>query len=106
VLGYPDGTFRPDRHITRAETVTMVNRALHRGVDEEGLVPGHLNWPDNHSGTWYYYQIIEAANRHRYERSDRLIDKQVFCSEDWTALHDLIDWETAEREWILIYTGQ
>ena len=26
--GYPDGTFRPERHITRAETVTMLDNAL------------------------------------------------------------------------------
>ena len=106
VLGYPDKTFRPDQHITRAETVTMVNRALCRGVDEEGLLPGRINWPDNHPGTWYYYQILEAANCHCFERSDRPIDDQTFFSENWTELLPLIDWKTAEEKWILIYTGQ
>ncbi|MFR6378705.1 MAG: S-layer homology domain-containing protein [Evtepia sp.] len=30
IAGYPDGTFRPDTYITRAEAMTMINRVLCR----------------------------------------------------------------------------
>lgn len=35
ITGYPDGTFRPDRPITRAEIVTMLTRILNVGLQEE-----------------------------------------------------------------------
>jgi len=106
VIGYPDGTFRPDQDITRAETVTMVNRCLQRSVDEEGLTEEYINWPDNTADAWYYYEILEAANYHDYLRSDRPAEEQAFCHEDWTELIDPIDWAYVEKEWILIYTGE
>ncbi len=100
VVGYPDGTFRPDRPITRAETVTMVNRCLKRSVDEEGLVEGYLTWPDNEPDAWYYYEIIEAANYHSYVRSDRVALYRTHRTEDWTELLPLIDWRRHEQEWL------
>ena len=30
ITGYPNGTFRPDQYITRAEAMTLVNRVLNR----------------------------------------------------------------------------
>ena len=106
VVGYPDGYFRPDRDITRAETVTMVNRCLRRAVDEIGLTEDYLTWPDNQKGSWYYYEIIEAANYHDYARSERPVENHSYTYENWTYLHELIDWAYVEREWILIYTGE
>lgn len=106
VIGYPDGTFRPDRDITRAETVTMVNRCLHRAVDEEGLIGNYITWPDNPVSEWYYYEIIEAANYHDYERSDRDVAEQIYHYENWLLLHEPIDWAWVERNWVLIYTGE
>jgi len=100
VVGYPDGTFRPDQPITRAETVTMVNRCLKRCVDEEGLIEGYLTWPDNEPSAWYYYEIIEAANYHSYVRSDRITKYRTHETENWTELLPLIDWRTHEREWL------
>lgn len=106
VVGYPDGKFRPDQAITRAETVTMMNRCLQRAVDEKGRLDKHLSWSDNHPGTWYYYEIIEAANYHDYNRSDRIMKNQSYCYEDWTVLHEPIDWAYVERQWVFIYTGK
>jgi len=106
VVGYPDGKFRPDQAITRAETVTIVNRCLQRAVDAEGLLDDYLSWSDNHPGTWYYYEIIEAANYHDYDRSDRPGQNSAYCCENWAVLHKLIDWAYVERNWILIYTDQ
>ena len=64
--GYPDGTFRPDQPITRAEVMTLINRILNRGVNEESQLGDFTNFPDNVQGAWYYYEIIEAVNDHEY----------------------------------------
>ncbi|MCL2576456.1 MAG: S-layer homology domain-containing protein [Defluviitaleaceae bacterium] len=48
VSGYPDGSIRPDNTITRAEFVTIVNRTFN--FNEKGTE----NFPDIHSGSWYY----------------------------------------------------
>lgn len=69
--GYSDGSFRPGRHITRAEAATIINRAMNRGVTAEGIAameqsPDFKNFPDNIKNQWYYYEILEAVNGHSY----------------------------------------
>lgn len=63
VVGYADGTFRPDAPITRAETMTLINNVLNREANAEGLIEGYAIWPDNIAGEWYYFDVIEAAPR-------------------------------------------
>ncbi len=71
ITGYEDGTFRPDRAITRAEVSVIVNRMLGRAADED-YVDRHeeqlRQFPDVLPNTWAYYSIMEAANSHRYTR--------------------------------------
>ena len=69
IEGYPDGTFRPDRPITRAETATLVNRVLHRLPEQlTDLRPEMIVWPDNaDTGKWYYLAMQEASNSHDYQ---------------------------------------
>ncbi|MBR4015370.1 MAG: S-layer homology domain-containing protein, partial [Anaerotignum sp.] len=68
VSGYPDGTFRPDQPITRAEAVSILNRILNRGVNETSRLGDFKNFMDNADpSAWYYFEIIEAANSHEYE---------------------------------------
>lgn len=108
VHGYPDGNFLPEQYITRAEAAALINHCLERHVDEKGLedVTGYINWPDNSDpNIWYYYEIIEAANYHDSERSNRTAEGLVFKTEDWTELHEPIDWEKIEQEWIQYLTG-
>lgn len=105
VIGYPDGSFKPEQDITRAETVTMVNRCLQRAVDEEGLTEEYITWPDNLTGTWYYYEILEAANYHEYQRSGRDVEGQIYKYENWTEWLEPIDWVKVEQEWIRIHIG-
>ncbi len=62
--GYQDGSFQPENKITRAETVTILNRALGRSdesADYTGLTMPFSDVPTNH---WAYREIIEAAVSH------------------------------------------
>lgn len=96
IEGYPDGTFRPDRAITRAETVTMIDRVLERvPKDESRLLPHEtmLTFPDCRPGQWFYIAVQEAANSHVYERAanERSGDEQ------WKELRDNRDWTRLEH---------
>ena len=66
--GYADGTFKGDNNITRAEVVTVVNRATGRKADDEYIKENYtkLNrFTDvTDSSKWYFADIHEAANEH------------------------------------------
>ncbi len=67
IEGYPDGSFRPNQSITRAETVTMINRVLERVPSEEDHLLSErvmLTFPDCKSGDWFYIAVQEATNSH------------------------------------------
>lgn len=66
INGDPAGTFRPDDFVTRAEAITMINRALNRGVNADSKLLNFKTFSDNTAGKWYYYEIIEASNGHDY----------------------------------------
>jgi hypothetical protein len=70
INGYEDNTFRPDRYITRAEVMKIINHMLGRAVNEEGLIPEAKRWVDNDPDKWYYYEVIEATNFHAYDRAE------------------------------------
>ena len=85
--GYEDGLFRPNQHITRAETMSMINRVLNRRVDANGLHAAAKQWKDNPESKWYYYAVLEATNNHEYERAN------VADYENWTAIKAEKTWE-------------
>ena len=96
IEGYPDGTFKPQQNITRAETVTMINRVLERvPSDEDHLLSERvmLTFPDCKSGDWFYIAIQEATNSHTYERA--VTEKNG--DEQWTALRANRDWTLLEK---------
>ena len=66
--GYADGTFKGDNAITRAEVVTVVNRATGRCADEDYITKNVsvLNkFTDiKNNSMWYYADVMEAANTH------------------------------------------
>ncbi|WP_160499501.1 immunoglobulin-like domain-containing protein [Paenibacillus dendrobii] len=64
--GMPDGTFRPDKPLTRAEAVTVLNRILKRGPLEGVIVP---TWKDVPSKHWAYGDIEEASLDHGFTRT-------------------------------------
>ncbi|MGZ9586838.1 S-layer homology domain-containing protein, partial [Paenibacillus marinisediminis] len=70
IKGYPDGTFKPDQYITRAEAMTFINSVLNRKVTTDGLHEDTIQWPDNLPGQWYYLDVLEATNHHEYAREE------------------------------------
>lgn len=88
INGYPDGTFRPDKNVTRAELMAMINRATGRAPKSaDAFLPGMKTWIDNTSDKWYYLDVQEATNSHSYT---------VKGSETWTALNADPNWSLYE----------
>ena len=95
VKGYEDGTFGPDRYITRAEAVTLVNRTLNRHPHNDGLHKDMLVWPDNmDTSKWYYADMQEATNSHEPDKNKSTADKEY-----WGKMLPIRDWEALEKEW-------
>ncbi|MCM1297223.1 MAG: S-layer homology domain-containing protein, partial [Muribaculaceae bacterium] len=67
VNGLPDGSFGPDKLITRAEAMRIINNVLGRGVDAEGVTGDIVKFSDVSEDAWYYYDVVEATNGHAYE---------------------------------------
>lgn len=98
IYGYPDGTFGPNRPITRAETCAIVNRTLGRKPNKDHLLPESdmINWPDNlRPLAWYYAHMQEATNSHDY----RWISIGSEACEQWTAKLAERNWAALERAW-------
>lgn len=95
VNGYPDGTFRPDNKITRAEAMQIVNNTLRRTPHKDRLLPeSSMNmWPDNPRTAWYYAAVQEATNSHEYQRAS------FKDYEQWLAKLPERDWAAFERAW-------
>ena len=80
--GYPDGSFRPQNSITRAEAITMINRVLGRSPgSKDDLLPGMKVWPDNPETAWYYLSVQEAANGHSARRKADGHEKWIALTE-------------------------
>lgn len=81
ITGYSDGTFQPNKTISRAEVTAIVNRMLDRRADEN-FVSLHLDdlrlFSDVSRSHWAFYQIVEASNAHNYEKDGD--------TENWTEL--------------------
>lgn len=83
-----NGLFRPNDSITRAEVVTLINRALNRQPEsKDDLLDGMITPPDNtDENAWYYLAVQEAVNSHDYElKADEVHEK-------WTSLNENPDW--------------
>ncbi len=86
VQGY-DGYFRPNDAITRAESMTIINRILCRVPETESdLLPGMKVWVDNmDTSKWYYLAVQEATNTHTFAYKDATY-------ETWVELIETPDW--------------
>ena len=69
LTGYPDGTFRPESQITRAELAAIINRMLGRSADK-AFIAAHSGQISQFSDVapthWAYYDIMEGSNAHTY----------------------------------------
>ena len=98
IAGYPDGTFRPNNAITRAEACTIVNRTLGRKPAKNHMnISGRINWPDCVDTDWFYADIMEATNSHDYQ--------MVGLVEDWNRKLPQRDWAALETEWSHAYSA-
>lgn len=78
ITGYPDGTFKPDKNITRAEVVAITNRMLDRKADQDFVdqnLGKLLQFTDLDKSYWAYYPILEATNGHDYIRHENKLDE-------------------------------
>ena len=89
INGYPDGTFGPDKTVTRAELMAMVNRATGRAPESaSALLSGMKTWKDNaDTARWYYLDVQEATNSHTYLGAP---------TETWISLTANPDWSRYE----------
>ena len=92
IKGYPDGTFKPDQNITRAEAMTLINRVLERKPESPADLLTNMNkWTDNmDTSKWYYLDVQEATNSHGYTR-------KTFNYELWRHMLPDPDWSRYER---------
>lgn len=74
VQGYPDGTYKPNQSITRAESVKILNRMLDRKMDESRMEEYGSTFNDI-SSHWAQKEILEAAVDHDYVRNDSHLEE-------------------------------
>ena len=69
VEGYPDGSFRPDEPISRAEVVRLVNGMINRSVTLDKLKELDVKCPYNDlvENHWAYCDLMEATISHSAE---------------------------------------
>lgn len=87
IKGYNDGTFRPNRNITRAEAMALINRVLNRAPEKPSDLLNNMNkWTDNLDTTkWYYLEVQEATNSHDYTRKTNNYEmwKKMLTDPNW-----------------------
>ena len=93
IKGYEDGSFKPDQKITRAETMTLVNRVLKRLPEtKDDLHKDMKTWPDNQKeSAWFYLAVQESTNSH-YQKL-----KKDGTHETWESMRETRDWAALEK---------
>ena len=85
IIGYPDGSFKPDNNITRAEAVIMFNSIFNRVPDKDFINKNEVllvKFKDLKKDYWAYYELAEAANSHEYERKSNNKD-EIWIEVKW-----------------------
>ena len=83
--GYPDGSFKPNQPITRAEVAAVSNRMLNRTLNLDRLKAHNdavIHFSDVSAGAWYFEAVMEATMGHDFTR------EKDGKAEKWTGLND------------------
>ncbi|MFP5528364.1 S-layer homology domain-containing protein [Peptococcus simiae] len=98
VSGYPDGSFKPENHITRAETVSVINRVTGRQLTEEQADKYYADNPytDLNKSDWFFADMLEATVDHspnprdwkgkEYSSDDVNVVVEKYVDEDGNAI--------------------
>lgn len=80
--GYPDGTFRPDSSLTRAEACAIINRVTNRTGDitQAQKLMGLGRFTDVRPNYWAAVTIAEAAIDHNHVITE---NGEQWCNVDW-----------------------
>lgn len=82
IKGFPDGTFKPDQKLTRAEAVTVLNSVFGRNTKSTSFTNVNTNslkkFSDVPMSHWAYYQIIDASNGHNAVKGDKAEDVSIW----------------------------
>ena len=73
IKGYPDGTFRPNAFITRAEAVVILNKIFERNYDAMSAMNAKnkeyiKRFIDLAPSFWGFNDMVEATNTHLFKR--------------------------------------
>lgn len=73
IKGYPDGTFRPNAFITRAEAVVILNKIFERNYDAMSAMNAKnkeyiKRFIDLTPSFWGFNDMVEATNTHLFKR--------------------------------------
>ncbi len=73
IMGYPDGTFRPNAFITRAEAVVILNKIFERNYDAMSAMNAKnkeyiKRFIDLAPSFWGFNDMVEATNTHLFKR--------------------------------------
>jgi hypothetical protein len=80
VTGYPDGTFRPNNSISRAEVIVLMNRVLGRVPNPatiDSALNGRMIFNDISAAHWAFYHVMEASIDHSFQLDEH-------GNEQWT----------------------
>ncbi|WP_066633930.1 S-layer homology domain-containing protein [Desulfolucanica intricata] len=94
VAGYPDGTFKPDNSITRAEFVVLVNRAFSLNNDAE------CDFADVKTTDWFYEDVATAKAAgyiSGYEDNTFRPTREISRQEAAVIVAKLLDLDTSEE---------
>ncbi|MCR4963931.1 MAG: S-layer homology domain-containing protein [Firmicutes bacterium] len=113
IYGYPNGSFGPNRPITRAEAMALTNRVLERKPHKDHLLPDMIHWIDNaDKEVWYYADVQEASNSHEYAWITQTVDNgyenwlEILPTRDWAALEQQWKADNADKQSAQVYTSQ
>lgn len=82
IKGFPDGTFKPDQKLTRAEAVTVLNSVFGRNTKATSFANVNTSslrkFSDVPMSHWAYYEIIDASNGHNAVKGEKAEDVSVW----------------------------